>query len=98
MSMHNAPHPGEIVKTLCMEPLGLTVGQVADGLGVTRKALSELINGHSGISPMMAFRLSKAFDTSPELWMNLQMQYELSQVQDEAQHLNVRRLVKAEQA
>lgn len=95
--MQNAPHPGEIVKTLCMEPLGLTVGRTADALGITRKALSELINRRSGISPMMAFRLSKAFDTSPELWMNLQTQYALAQAQDAAQHLKVKRLVKDEQ-
>lgn len=94
MIMQNAPHPGEIVKTRGMEPPGLTVGKTADALGVSRKALSELINKRSGISPMMAFRLSKSFDTSPELWMNLQTQYALAQVRDEAQHLKVKRLVK----
>jgi len=59
--MHNPPHPGEIIKELCLEPLGLSVTDAAKGLGVTRKALSELINGRSGVSPEMALRLEQAF-------------------------------------
>ncbi len=66
MKMHNPPHPGEIIREQCIEPLGLTITAAAKGLGVTRKALSELVNGHSGVSPDMAIRLSKAFGTSPE--------------------------------
>ena len=75
--MHNPPHPGEIIRDQCLEPLGLTITAAAKGLGVTRKALSELVNGHSGVSPEMAIRLSKAFGSSPETWLRLQLQYDL---------------------
>lgn len=77
MKMHNPPHPGEIIREQCIEPLGLTITAAAKGLGVTRKALSELVNGHSGVSPEMAIRLSKAFGSSPETWLRLQLQYDL---------------------
>ncbi len=65
-SMHNPPHPGEIIKELCLEPLGLSVTDAAKGLGVARKALSELLNGHTGVSPEMAIRLEQAFGTPPK--------------------------------
>ncbi len=65
MQMHNPPHPGEAVREFCLEPLGLRVTRAAKGLGVSRKALSELLNGHSGVSPEMAIRLSKAFGGGP---------------------------------
>ena len=77
MQMHIPPHPGEAIRELCLEPVCLTVTKAAWGLGVTRKALSELLNGHSGISPEMAIRLSKAFGGSAESWMTQQMQYDL---------------------
>ena len=77
MKMHNPPHPGEVLRELCLEPLGLTVTQAAEALGVSRKTLSSLLNGRSGISPEMAIRLSKAFGTSAESWLNQQMQYDL---------------------
>ena len=77
MKVHNPPHPGEIIREQCIEPLGLTITAAAKGLGVTRKALSELVNGHSGVSPEMAIRLSKAFGSSPETWLRLQLQYDL---------------------
>ena len=77
MSMHNPPHPGEILKELYMQPLRLTITEVALGLGISRKALSELINGKYGISPEMAMRLAKAFSTTPESWLNLQQQYDI---------------------
>ena len=64
MLMHNPPHPGEVLKELCLEPLGLTVTEAAKGLGVSRKTLSTILNGKSGISPEMAVRLSIAFSTS----------------------------------
>ena len=75
--MHNPPHPGEIIKELCLDPLGLTVTAAAEGLGVARRTLSALLNGHAGISPDMAIRLSKAFGRSPESWLQLQLQYDL---------------------
>ncbi|HUM70286.1 MAG TPA: HigA family addiction module antitoxin, partial [Chloroflexota bacterium] len=72
MQMYNPPHPGEIIKELCLEPLGLTVTRAAEALGVSRKTLSSILNGHAGISPEMAIRLSIAFDTSAESWLNQQ--------------------------
>lgn len=75
--MHNPPHPGEVIRELCLEPLGISVTATARALGVSRKALSELLNGKAGISPEMAIRLSIAFDTTAESWLNQQMQYDL---------------------
>lgn len=75
--MFNPPHPGEVLRELCLEPLDLTVTEAAKALGVSRKTLSALLNGRSGISPEMAIRLSKAFDTSAESWLNQQMHYDL---------------------
>ena len=66
MRMHNPPHPGKIIKALCLEPLGVTVTQAAEALGVSRKTLSAILNGRAGISPEMAVRLSIAFGTSAE--------------------------------
>ena len=80
MAMKNPPHPGEIIRDLCLGPLSLTVTEAAAGLGVTRKTLSLLLNGKAGISPEMAIRLSQAFGRSPESWMQLQMQYDLDKV------------------
>jgi addiction module HigA family antidote len=77
MGMHNPPHPGEIIKEICVEPLGLTVTKAAESLGVTRKTFSMLLNGKSGISPEMALRLSKVFGRTPEGWLRLQLQYDL---------------------
>jgi addiction module HigA family antidote len=81
--MHNPPHPGEILRELYMAPLDLSVTDVAKGIGVTRKSLSELLNGHSGVSPTMSIRLAEAFDTTPEHWLNLQQEYNLWKAQDE---------------
>ena len=91
MSMHNPPHPGEVIRELCLQPLGLTVTRAAEALGVSRKALSELLNGHSGISPEMAIRLSKAFGGSAESWLTQQMQYDLAKIQKKAGSIKVRR-------
>ena len=92
MTMKNPPHPGEIIRELCLEPLGLTVTRAAQGLGVTRKTLSLLLNGHAGISPEMAVRLSQAFGRSPESWLQLQAQYDLAQVRKSAQEINLKSL------
>jgi len=89
--MHNPPHPGEIVRDQCLEPLGLSVTKAAEGLGITRKALSELLNGHSGISPEMALRLEKAFGSTAETWLGMQLAYDLWQVEQRTPHLNVTR-------
>ena len=95
MKMHNPPHPGEVIKELCLEPLGLSVTDAAKALGVSRKTLSAILNGRSEISPEMALRLAKAFDTSPESWLNQQMQYDLWQVEQNLGELKVERLVHA---
>lgn len=83
MPTENPPHPGEIVRKDCIEPLGLTITEAAEGLSVSRKHLSELVNGRAGISPEMAIRLSKAFGGSPESWLAQQMQYDLWQAKEE---------------
>ena len=92
MRMHNPPHPGEIIKTLCLEPLAVTVTQAAEALGVSRKTLSAILNGHAGISPEMAVRLSIAFGTSSESWLNQQMQYDLWHVEQRRKRLRVAKL------
>ena len=78
--MHNPPHPGEVVKHECLEPLGLTVTRAAEGLGVARQTLSALINERSRVSPEMAVRLTMAFGSTPETWLGLQTAYDLWQV------------------
>lgn len=77
MAMYNPPHPGGIIREFCLEPLNINVTEAAKALGVTRKTLSALLNGRSGISPEMAMRLSKVFGRSPEGWLKLQLQYDL---------------------
>ena len=75
--MHNPPHPGEVLRALCLEPLKLSVTDAAKALGVSRKTLSAVLNGRAGISPEMAVRLSIAFNTSAESWLNQQVQHDL---------------------
>ena len=91
MAMKVPPHPGEVVRELCIDPAGLTVTAAAEVLGVSRQTLSELLNGRAGISPEMAVRLSKAFGGSVESWLQQQMQYDLAQVQKKAAQINVKR-------
>jgi addiction module HigA family antidote len=79
MEMHNPPHPGQVLKDLYLQPLKLTITETAKALDVTRKTLSELINGRFGISPVMALKLSKAFKTTPKIWLNMQHEYDLWQ-------------------
>lgn len=95
MLMHNPPHPGEIIRELCLEPLGVSVTEAAESLGVSRKTLSAILNGRAGISPEMAIRLSIAFDTSPESWLHQQSQYDLWQAEQNRSSLKVRRLTAA---
>jgi antitoxin HigA-1 len=77
MEMHNPAHPGEIVREECLKPLGLSMTATAEALGVTRKALSDLLNGHTGVSPDMAIRLEKVFGSTADTWLGMQMQYDL---------------------
>jgi addiction module HigA family antidote len=92
MAMHNPPHPGEIIRKLCLEPLRLSVTQAAKALNVSRKTLSAILNGHAGISPEMAVRLSIAFDTTAESWLNQQVQYDLWRAERRRSKLRVSRL------
>ncbi|HKN70159.1 MAG TPA: HigA family addiction module antitoxin [Terriglobales bacterium] len=89
--MKNPAHPGRIVKTACLEPLGLSVTEAADVLGVTRQTLNNVIHGKSGISPQMAIRLSKAFGSTPEAWLRMQLAYDLAQARKGEGKIKVRR-------
>ncbi|SEN84888.1 addiction module antidote protein, HigA family [Sphingomonas gellani] len=82
-------HPGRLVRGQCLDPHGLSVADGARVLGVTRQALNNLVNGHCGISPEMALRLAKAFDTDAEAWLQHQLTYDLSQAKKRAATLNV---------
>ncbi len=93
MPMHNPPHPGELVKYECLEPLGLSVDRAAQGLGVTSQELSDLINEKSGISVGMAIRLSIAFGSTPEVWLGMQMDYDLWHAKERAESIKVERFV-----
>lgn len=93
MPMHSPPHPGENVRINCLEPLDLTVTDGARALGVSRKALSEVVNGHAGISPEMAVRLSMVFGSTARHWMQLQMNYDLWRAEQRADQLEVEPLV-----
>jgi addiction module HigA family antidote len=92
MAMRNPPHPGGIVRRQCLEPLGLSVTRAARALGVTRQSLSELVNERAGVSIEMAIRLSKAFGSTPETWLGLQMAYDLWQARSRSAAIDVKRL------
>lgn len=92
MRMHNPPHPGEILREFCIEPLGLSVTRTAEALGVSRKTLSSILNRRAGISPDMAIRLSKAFGTSAESWLNQQVQYDLWLAEQNPKRIDVEQL------
>ena len=91
MPMKNPPHPGRVVYEECLEPLGLTITEAARGLGVTRNSLSRLIHGHNGISPEMALRLSMAFGGSAESWLRQQVDYDLAQIRQAGNPIQVER-------
>jgi addiction module HigA family antidote len=90
MAMHNPPNPGGIVRRQCLEPLGLSVTEAAEALGVTRQALSDVVNERAGVSVEMAIRLSKAFGSSPETWLGTQMAYDLWQARGRTNRIRVR--------
>lgn len=92
MFMFNPPHPGEILKEDYLVPLGLTITKASMALDIARKNLSAIVNGRAGISPSMAIRLSMAFDTSPEFWLNLQSTYNLWVASQENKDLRIKRL------
>lgn len=91
MEMHNPAHPGEVIRELCLKPLGLTVTATADALGVTRKALSDLLNGHSGVSADMAIRLEKVGWSTADHWLRMQLQRDLWEARQRADRITVNR-------
>ena len=95
MAMKKPPHPGLSVRHDCLEPLGLSVTEAARKLGVSHKQLSDIVNGHSGISPKMAIRLDKAFGGGAETWFRLQAAYDLAQAMKHADRIKVERLTRA---
>lgn len=91
MPMKNPPHPGRSIRSACLEPLGLSVTEGAKILGVTRQALNNVVNGKAGISPEMAIRLSKAFGSTPETWLRMQLAYDLAAARKDENKIKVRR-------
>lgn len=91
MPMMDPPHPGRIVRQECIEPLGLSATDAAKALGVSRNALSELVNERCGISPEMAIRIAKAFGISATVWAGLQLDYDMAQAMKHADRIKVRR-------
>ena len=89
MPMKNPPHPGRSIRNACLDPLGLTITDGAKVLGVTRQTLTKVVNGKSGISPEMAIRLSKAFGSTPETWLRMQMAYDLASVRRDESSIKV---------
>ena len=93
--MQDPPHPGEIVRRECLDPLGLTVTRAAEGLGVTRQALSDLVNERAGVSVEMSLRLSQAFGSTPETWLGMQTAWDLWQARSRVDQIEVERFAAA---
>jgi addiction module HigA family antidote len=91
MPMKNPAHPGRIVRSACLEPLGLSITEGARILGVTRQTLTKIVNGRSGISAEMAIRLTKAFGSTAETWVRMQASYDLAQARKAESKIKVRR-------
>src|SRR5205809_552197 len=91
MPMKNPPHPGRSIRTACLEPLGLSVTEGAKILGVTRQALNNVVNGKAAISPEMAIRLAKAFGSTAETWLRMQVAYDLAAARKDENKIKVRR-------
>lgn len=91
MEMFNPAHPGEVIREACLKPLDLTVTAAAEALGVTRKALSDLLNGHSGVSPDMAIRLEKVGWSTADHWLRMQLQRDLWEARQRTDRITVRK-------
>lgn len=89
--MKNPPHPGRSIRAACLEPLGLSISEGAKVLGVTRQALNNVITGKSAISTEMAIRLTKAFGSTPETWLRMQLAYDLAEARRDEYKIRVRR-------
>jgi antitoxin HigA-1 len=88
--MKNPSHPGRVVRTLCLEPHGLTVIAAAKGLGVSRQALNNLVNQKSAMSAEMAIRLEKRFGIKAEMWLNMQLAFDLANAYKTARSIHVK--------
>ena len=95
MAMKNPVHPGAIVREDCLKPLGLSITECAKMLGVGRQALSNLVNEKVSVSIEMAYRLSKAFGSTPETWLGMQLAFDLAQSRDLGRQINVKRIAAA---
>lgn len=91
--MNKPPHPGEVLSKKYLHPMELTITRASEAMGIARKNLSGIINGHAGVSPLMAIRLSKAFGTTPEFWLELQNKYDLWNVYKNNKDIQVEKLV-----
>ncbi len=92
MKMYNPPHPGEVIKGLWLDPMGISITVAAKALGISRKTLSKIVNGNGSVTPEMAMRLSIALGGSPESWMGHQVAYDLWQVEQHKNELHVKPL------
>ncbi len=95
MAMSNPVHPGAIVREDCLKPLGLSVTEGARRLGVARQTLSNLVNENAAVSVEMAYRLSKAFGSTPETWLGMQLAFDLAQSRGLEQTIRVERIAAA---
>ena len=91
MAMKNPTHPGRVVRTMCLEPNGLSITEAAPSLGVSRQALNNLVNGKAAMSPEMAVRLEKRFGGSAEMWLSLQLAFDLAAANQRAGTIRVKR-------
>ena len=91
MPMKNPPHPGRSIRTACLEPLGLSVTEGAKVLGITRQTLNNVVNGKAAISPKMAIRLAKAFGSTAETWLRMQLAYDLAAARKDQSKIKVQR-------
>jgi len=91
MPMKNPPHPGRSIRNACLAPLGLSVTEGARVLGVSRQALNNVVNGKSGISAEMAIRLTKAFGSTADTWLGMQVAYDLAQAMKDERKIKVQR-------
>ena len=93
MAMNNPVHPGAIVREDCLKPLGLSISEGARRLGVGRQTLSHLVNEKASVSIEMAYRLSKAFGSTPETWLGMQLAFDLAQSRGLEQKISIDRIV-----
>jgi antitoxin HigA-1 len=93
MEMKDPVHPGLLIAE-CLADLGLSVAQAAKGLGVTRQQLHNVISGRSSVTPEMAIRFEKAFGSTADTWLRMQMNYDLAQTRKHASEITVTRLVR----